>query len=285
MDDYGGPYREVFQQVCDELQAPDPGAAHARRLARKSGELGVAAQQRPDSWEAAVSRAHGDGGTADARSAAEQDARERGNARAPDPCFLPLLLPTPNWTAGECKERYCYTLHPGSSSSIRMELYCFMGKLMGLAIRSRLSMDLNLPSLIWKSLVREPLHEMDLASIDVHAADFVHHLSGILERLRVAKSQGSEGVLANAREEAFSLIQDLNWTCVRSDGKTIELIPGGSSRTVAVDDLQEYLTAYIEARLTESSVSIDAFRNGLLSVVPERALCLMTGDGMSGEAL
>ena len=26
MDDYGGPYREVFQLICDELQSPDPSS-------------------------------------------------------------------------------------------------------------------------------------------------------------------------------------------------------------------------------------------------------------------
>ena len=27
MDDYGGPYREVFQLICDELQSPDPSSS------------------------------------------------------------------------------------------------------------------------------------------------------------------------------------------------------------------------------------------------------------------
>ena len=38
VDDYGGPYREVFQQICDELCCPDPSASSAAGKKRR-GEM------------------------------------------------------------------------------------------------------------------------------------------------------------------------------------------------------------------------------------------------------
>ena len=290
VDDYGGPYREIFQQVYDELQAADPSAARTRlekqkNLQRASGAIAAASStsattaQRPTSWGSVLARAHaGETDAADNKpAAAPTESDGARSASFSDPCFLPLLMPTPNWTADECTERYCYMFNPASSSSLRMDLYKFMGQMAGIAVRSHLAVDLTLPSLIWKTIVREKLTEADLASVDVHAADFVTHLSLIQKRIEAAREGGSEGSLANALEEAFCLVQDLTWTATRSDGVVIELVPQGASRIVEVGEIPQYLTAYLHARLTECSAATEAFREGLLTVVPETCFALMTG--------
>ncbi len=297
VDDYGGPYREIFQQVFDELQAPDPSAARQRRM-RHHVTLGpepsqaatsVAAseatpQQRPASWGAVLERAraaeHANLGTmanllnpiAEQASAADTDRVK------PDPCFVPLLLPTPNWMAGECAERYCYIPNPASHSEQRLDLYRFMGQLAGMAVRSHLSVDLAMPSLFWKHITHECLTETDLASIDMPAADFVQHLLNMQKRIDHARSQGSEGLLASTLEEAFSLVQDLTWSAERSDGTAIELLPGGATRTVQVSEISAYLTAFTTARLTEAMIAVSAFREGFITVIPESAFALMTGQ-------
>eukprot|EP01041_Mallomonas_annulata_P001258 gene1258-2435_t len=207
VDDYGGPYREVFQQLCEELQAADPSQDGVR-------------------------------------------------------CFLPLLCPTPNWTAGD----------------LRLDLYRFLGQLVGIAIRSKITFDIQLPSVIWKAVVREPLTEHDIASFDAPAADFVSHIASLYKRL--GSSGESVEALALVKEEVQSVIQDLNWTARRSDGRLIELIPGGAKKSVVLDELGLYLKLYVEARLSEGEVAVEAFRDGLLSVIPENAITLLTWEEM-----
>ncbi len=45
-------------------------------------------------------------------------------------------------------------------------MYEFLGALMGCSIRSRNFLNLDLPSIVWKSLVDAPLTRKDLENID-----------------------------------------------------------------------------------------------------------------------
>lgn len=62
---------------------------------------------------------------------------------------LSLLLRTPNGRQGVGQNRDKWILNPAATSSVELEMYAFLGKLMGIAIRSKDYMALNLPSLIW----------------------------------------------------------------------------------------------------------------------------------------
>jgi len=158
VDDYGGPYREIFQLVCDELQMPDPssliptagdgaphGAAGAGRDSVPSTPLpagagtatgsvsvsgGATATPGPGDRTPASAGGHFTGplatpsrpapaSAAAATAAAGADAYD--SAKKPVRCFLPLLHPTPNWAAtnGECAERYRYMFHPAAGSALR----------------------------------------------------------------------------------------------------------------------------------------------------------------------
>ena len=262
VDDYGGPYREIFQQICDELQSPDPSAMKQSN--------GSAAYHRPKSWAAAAADAssQADGGPGGADEA----------AKTPIRCFLPLLHPSPNWSAGECAERYCYVFHPASTCEMRQDLFRFMGQLAGIALRSRVTMDLSLPSFIWKSLVRATICDTDLASFDMPASDFVQHLVAMHDRLHSPAGQGE----SNAASEAADLVQDLTWTAVRCDGRVVDLVPQGSTRPVLVSEIREYVTAYVECRLGEFGAAVECFRQGLLSVIPESAISLLCWEELRG---
>jgi len=103
VDDYGGPYREVFAQFCAELQAT-------------KAEEGV------------------DGGA------------ER--------CVLPLLMPCPNRRhgVGSNRERFVVApdtlLAPGApGTSLYAEMLIFLGQVIGIAMRSEIALQLELPAL------------------------------------------------------------------------------------------------------------------------------------------
>ncbi|CAM9092811.1 unnamed protein product, partial [Ectocarpus fasciculatus] len=231
VDDYGGPYREVFQKICEELQAPD----HS--------------------------------------SPTPITATEKSDSPATFKCFIPLLLQTPNWASSsdDCEERYKYIFNPSSSSPLHMDLYTFLGQFVGLAVRSKITIDLPLPSVIWKMVLREPLNVDDIASFDVSAASFVTHL----DLMQAVLPSGSDDSSSPLLEELESLIQDLSWTVVRSDGRTVELVEGGSTKSVTIDNLGYYLSLCVQARLLECAPAVESFRNGFLSVIPESALTLL----------
>lgn len=62
---------------------------------------------------------------------------------------LSLLLRTPNGRQGVGFNREKWILNPGATTSVELEMFAFLGKLMGIAIRSKEYLALNLPSIIW----------------------------------------------------------------------------------------------------------------------------------------
>lgn len=56
---------------------------------------------------------------------------------------------------------------PTSTRPLDLALYEYLGQLFGAAIRTRVFMDLDLPSIVWKQLVQQPITEQDVLAIDV----------------------------------------------------------------------------------------------------------------------
>jgi hypothetical protein len=228
VDDYGGPYREVFQKICEELKIQDTVAASAE---------GVAS------------------------------------------CFLPVLHPTPNWNAEDCVERYKYTFLPSSRSGLCLDLFQFLGQLVGMALRSKITLELPLASYIWKSVVREPLTDQDMASFDAPASRFIEYIGSMHQKIsNVAMAGSQEESLSSLTEELGAVLQDVMWTVTFSDGRTNNLIEDGHLKPVRLEDAGEYLQLYTEARLGESYAAVEAFREGLLWVVPESAISVLAWD-------
>jgi hypothetical protein len=256
VDDYGGPYREVFQQLCDELQFSDP-------------------------------------------STKEDSSHDNNKHETPDKCFLPILHPSANWNATECSEKYKYVFKSSNISALKLDLYCFLGEIVGIAVRSKITLDLNFSSIVWKFVVGERISDLDLASFDVAASEFIKHLSYLYTSLSVQKQEkvarktnagewGAEDAsnaessidqaIYTLEEEIKLIIQDLYWTARTCEGEQIELIENGSKINVTLEDLPQYLQTYVECRIYEFYPAICAFRNGILNVLPETAVCLLNWE-------
>jgi len=230
VDDYGGPYREVFQKICEELKilGPDIKSETSRKFAS---------------------------------------------------CFLPILHPTPNWSAEDCVERYKYTFLPSSSSTLSIDLFNFLGQLVGIALRSKITVELPLASFIWKSVVREPLSNSDIASFDAPASRFVEYIGSMYKKISdVTLTSYQEESIGSLTEELETVLQDVTWTVCFSDGVSNNLIEDGHLKHVHLKDVGKYLELYTEARLGECFTAVEAFREGLLWVVPESAISILTWD-------
>ena len=160
VDDYGGPYREIFQQVFDELQASDPSASAARSadmgrganssLTNRGGSFIALGNFGGDGIGGETASLDGSinlGESFDSLSVGAAGTISGEQVRHPDKCLLPLLMPSPNWTAGECAERYKYLFNISSRSDLHMDLFKFMGQMLGLAVRSKICVDIAFPLL------------------------------------------------------------------------------------------------------------------------------------------
>lgn len=84
------------------------------------------------------------------------------------PC-LPLLIPTQNNKNDHGLGRDLWTINPSSTSPSHLEMYKFLGALMGLAFRAGHVMDLKFPSIFWKKFIGEPIVLDDLHYYDAYA--------------------------------------------------------------------------------------------------------------------
>jgi E3 ubiquitin-protein ligase HERC2 len=66
--------------------------------------------------------------------------------------WVPLFIPCPNAKGfGENQDKWIP--NPLSLTSLHLSMYAFVGKLMGIAIRGKHILNLDLPSIVWKQLV------------------------------------------------------------------------------------------------------------------------------------
>ncbi|XP_067997693.1 E3 ubiquitin-protein ligase HECTD3-like isoform X2 [Melanerpes formicivorus] len=173
------------------------------------------------------------------------------------PVPLPFFVHTSNQGNSSSDTRDMYVPNPSCKDFPKYE---WIGQLMGAALRSKEFLILSLPALVWKQLAREEVSwSKDFATVD----------SELVKLLEVL-----EGVDREAFEFMFG--RELTYTTVLSDQHVVELIPNGSSTVVRYEDRKEFIRLVQKARLEESKEQIAAMRAGLLRVVPQPVLDLLT---------
>jgi len=153
--------------------------------------------------------------------------------------------------------------NPAAVSSLQLSMLSFVGKLMGIAIRGKHMLNLDLPSIVWKLLVGSEVGRSDLEGIDAHSYklyDLFH------------STDASKGV----EEETFEKVYDLYFTTTSSDGRTIELLEGGKNIKVTWQNRLEYVNLVEKYRLNEFKTQTESMRQGLATMVPIQLLSLFT---------
>ena len=93
--------------------------------------------------------------------------------------FLPLFIQTPNNTHQHGFGRDQWTINPSSTSARQMEMYEFLGALIGMAFRSGQYISLRVPSMFWKNFVEESVTMDDLEGLDAYAVQGMNELSNV----------------------------------------------------------------------------------------------------------
>lgn len=175
---------------------------------------------------------------------------------------LPLLIRTPNGRQSSGQNREMWVLNPGSTSLTHMEMFAFLGKLMGIAVRTKEYLALDIAPFIWKLLVNDTPTLDDLEGIDYHQA-------------KVLKEIGDNSITA----ELFASSYDgIDFTCVSSDDREVELKPDGSKIPLTFDNRFEFLSLMEQYRLHEFDQQAEAIRRGIATILPMKLLSLFTWD-------
>uniref|UniRef100_A0A4W5K3Y1 HECT domain containing 3 n=1 Tax=Hucho hucho TaxID=62062 RepID=A0A4W5K3Y1_9TELE len=171
------------------------------------------------------------------------------------PLPLPFFTRTSNQGTGEARDHY--VPNPSCREFHKFE---WIGQLMGAALRGKDFLVLALPGLVWKQLTGEAVSW----SKDFPAVDSV--LVKLLEAMEVMDQETFD----------FKFGEELVYTTLLSDGRLVELVPGGGNQVVRYQDRREFIQLVQKARLEESRHQICAMQAGLVKVVPQAVLDLLT---------
>ena len=169
------------------------------------------------------------------------------------PCS-PLLALCPDGRDGGEGGMDIYVLRTGPLVAKTRSLCVFLGQLMGMAVRAKVLLPLNLAPFVWKRLVRETVTVENVLETD-------RGTRTMLKYLRETAASCDEAT-------AEQIIGGDTWTCHLSDGTVHNLLPGGGEREVLPSEINAYIEAIERARVGEAEDQLCAVREGLVDVLP-----------------
>ncbi len=165
---------------------------------------------------------------------------------------VPLLIQTPNGREDTGVNRDCFIINPAATSPIHINMFRFLGILMGIAVRTGSPINLTLAPPIWKQVVGLSFSLSDLSEID---SDYIQGLLYIRDN-----------------PDAFLGIE---FTAPSATGREVRLHQSWSQLTM--ENYQEYVRLAMHMRLHEFDQQVLAIREGMAKVVPVPLLSLFTG--------
>ncbi len=83
---------------------------------------------------------------------------------------VPLLIPTPNGANEVGYNRDRFLFNPTLTSDDQLQLFKFLGILIGVAVRTKKPLDLSLAPTIWKQLAGMSLTPEDLEEVGIKSS-------------------------------------------------------------------------------------------------------------------
>lgn len=169
--------------------------------------------------------------------------------------MLPYFIPAPNTRDKVGNQQDLWIVHPGNTD---IEMFRFIGKMMAVAIRSDVHLNVRFPSILWKTLSQEPLTLEDLGEID-------QTVVGLFKELQqLEKEPNAELVAEMLAERSISCFE-----ITLGDGTTVvETIPNGKHVPVTKANLGEWIMAALHTRLHEADKQLAGLLQGFGQVVP-----------------
>lgn len=171
---------------------------------------------------------------------------------------LPLFIPCPNAQNGLGENRDKWIVNPSADAPTHLAMFEFLGKLMGLSVRTGVMLNMDLPPFFWKQIVGQKPNITDLKHIDVSISKVVKYFSKI------------------TKEQLETECPEQNFTAWLSNGTRVPLKEGGENIKVTFENKDEYIKLVEELRLNEGNLQLAAIRRGLGDIIPLQLLHLCT---------
>ncbi|XP_033150467.1 LOW QUALITY PROTEIN: probable E3 ubiquitin-protein ligase HERC2 [Drosophila busckii] len=169
---------------------------------------------------------------------------------------VPLLISTPNGRGEAGANRDCFLLDPTLTSVLQMNMFRFLGVLMGIAVRTGSPLSLNLAEPVWRQLTGEHLRPTDLTEVD---RDYV---AGLL----CISNMEDDDKLFNTLELPFST----------SSARGHEVPLSTRYTHITPRNRAEYVRLALSFRLHEFDEQVKAVRDGMSKVIPVPLLSLFS---------
>ena len=175
-----------------------------------------------------------------------------------------LNRPCPNRVSGQVDNADRFL--PTQTSPAAMDQYEFVGKLMGIALRTKNYLEFQYAPIVWKLLVGQVPTEHDIMMVDTTA----------MNHLKRVRSWDDESTFSSLFDE-FDDNKVPCFTVINANGETVDVIENGSNIPLTYSNRKYYVEKAIEYRCHEFDGQCLTIQRGLTSIVPHRALQLFTG--------
>ena len=168
---------------------------------------------------------------------------------------LSLFVPSANGVHGVGDDRDVWVARATATTPRQLAMFEFVGRVIGVALRTGNQLNINLSSVFWKFMVDEQPDASDLRLVDLLCARRVDALRSV--------------------DCDASLVDGETFVARSHDGGLVELVRNGAARRVTLDNRRLFAKLLERYRLREGSLQHVAVRRGLAAVVPIAALSLM----------
>ena len=176
---------------------------------------------------------------------------------------VPLFVLTPNFVRGvgdgnDAAENFLP--NPECTAQPDLERYRFVGTLCGAAARFTAFMELDLPSLCWKSILGQAADTHELRTVDTKTAAHLESVRAVEDEATWQLRQESEPV---------------RW-CVRLVSNKGQALRGDGTALVAFSEKEEYAALAEKKWLAQFEPQLKAMQAGFYAVFPELGARLLT---------
>ncbi len=209
---------------------------------------------------------------------------------------MDVFVPTPNNIAAAGQFQDKWLPNPSNTTPSALAFYTFVGRLIGVTLRHTMQLPFDLAPAVWARVLSAGDADKAATSskrrrrrtVDTASSLWQLHDDQLSQRLRDLEGMTYEQFVAAHAADVVSLgapadsvaeedVQPLFFVSTASDGSQVELCPGGDERRVLTkSDVHEYIALTMDLREHEFDAQCAAIRGGLVSIIPPRALQLLT---------
>ena len=231
----------IFSQIAVQIAAMDPSELRLPARSWKVKLIGEGADDAGGVFDDTI--------TEMCRELTENDGQNLG-----------LLTPSPNGVHDIGQNRDKFLLNADEMTESKKRRFWFLGVLLGVAIRTKKPIALNLAPLVWKMIANCSTNWKDLENVDLHYAKTLKTI------YQIGLHSDSESFVPETLFEEtipIDVFQGVSFT-----GRSVPLCHSGQSIPLTFENRHAFVAKALRQRLGEMSEAVMFVRQGLAAMVP-----------------